>query len=131
MDRLSSAGLLVSRVLLASIFLLAGVSKIFAFAATQASMAAQGMKMTGLFLVLTIVTEIGGGLSVLFGFFPRLGALALFLFLIPVTLVFHRNLADPAQLGHFMSNLGIMGGLMAIVAVGGGVFSVRTGKGKA
>lgn len=129
MDRLSSAGLLVTRVLIASVFLFAGVNKIFAFAATQGYMAAQGMKMTGLFLVLTIIVEIGGGLSVLLGILPRLGALALFLFLIPVTLVFHRNLSDPVQLGHFMSNLGIMGGLMAIVAVGGGVFSVRTGKG--
>ncbi|MGE5188638.1 MAG: DoxX family protein [Gemmatimonadota bacterium] len=131
MDRLASAGLLVSRVLLASVFLFAGASKTFAFAATQQYMAAQGMKMTGLFLVLAILVEIGGGLSVLLGFVPRLGALALFLFLIPVTLVFHRNWSDPVQLGHFVSNLGLMGGLMAIVSVGGGVFSVRARKGRA
>lgn len=131
MDRLTSAGLLVSRVLLASIFVFAGVNKIFSFAATQGYMASQGMKMTALFLVLTILVEIGGGLSVLLGYFPRIGALVLFLFLVPVTLVFHRNWSDPAQLGHFMSNLGIMGGLLAIVAVGGGVFSVRAGKGAA
>lgn len=129
MDRVSSAGLLVSRILLSSIFIFAGGSKMFAFTATQGSMAAQGMKMTALFLVLAILVEMGGGLSVLLGYFPRLGALALFLFLIPVTLVFHRNLSDPAQLGHFMSNLGIMGGLMAIVSVGGGAFSVGAKKG--
>ncbi len=128
MDRLSSAGLLVSRVLLSSIFLFAGGNKIFSFAATQGHMAAQGMKMTGLFLVLAILVEVGGGLSVLLGFFPRLGALALFLFLIPVTLVFHRNVSDPAQLGHVMSNVALMGGLMAIVAVGGGVFSIGAKK---
>jgi len=129
MDRLSSTGLLVARVFLSSIFLFAGGGKIFAFTATQGYMAAQGMKMTGLFLVLAILVELGGGLSVLLGCFPRLGALALFLFLIPVTLVFHRNLSDPAQLGHFMSNLGIMGGLMAIVSAGGGQFSVGAKKG--
>ena len=129
MDRLASAGVLVSRVLLASIFLFAGVGKIFNFAATQGAMAAQGMHMTGLFLVLAIFVELGGGFSVLVGFFPRLGALALFLFLVPVTLVFHRNLSDPAQLGHFMGNVGIMGGLMAIVSVGGGEFSVGAKKG--
>ena len=128
MDRLSSAGLLVSRVFLSSIFLFAGVNKIFAFTATQGHMAAQGMKMTGLFLVLAILVELGGGLSVLLGFFPRLGALALFLFLIPVTLVFHRNVSDPAQLGHVAGNVAVMGGLMAIVSVGGGVFSVGARK---
>lgn len=129
MDRLSSAGLLVSRVLLSSIFLFSGVMKIFSFTATQGYMAAQGMKMTGLFLVLAILVELGGGLSVLLGYFPRLGALALFLFLIPVTLVFHRNVSDPVQLGHVASNVAVMGGLMAIVSVGGGVFSVGAKKG--
>ena len=129
MERLSSAGLLVSRIFLSSIFLFAGVNKVFAFTATQGYMAAQGMKMTALFLVLTILVEIGGGLSVLLGFFPRLGALALFLFLVPVTLVFHRNVSDPVQLGHVASNVAVMGGLMAIVSVGGGMFSVGAKKG--
>jgi len=129
MERLSSAGLLVSRIFLSSIFLFAGVNKVFAFTATQGYMAAQGMKMTALFLVLAILVEIGGGLSVLLGFFPRLGALALFLFLVPVTLVFHRNVSDPVQLGHVASNVAVMGGLMAIVSVGGGMFSVGAKKG--
>lgn len=124
MDRLSSAGILVSRVLLSAIFLFGGANKILSFAATQGHMAAQGMKMTGLFLVLAILVEIGGGLSVLLGCFPRLGALALFVFLVPVTLVFHRNVSDPVQLGHVMGNLALMGGLAAIVSVGGGQFSV-------
>lgn len=129
MDRLSSAGLLVSRVLLSSIFLFAGVTKIFTFTQTQGFMGAQGMKMTGMFLVLAILLEVGGGLSVLLGYLPRLGALALFCYLIPVTLVFHRNLSDPAQLGHFAGNVAIMGGLMAIVSAGGGVFSVGARRG--
>jgi len=129
MERLSSAGLLVSRIFLSSIFLFAGVNKVFAFTATQGDLAAQGMKMTALFLVLAILVEIGGGLSVLLGFFPRLGALALFLFLVPVTLVFHRNVSDPVQLGHVASNVAVMGGLMAIVSVGGGMFSVGAKKG--
>jgi len=129
MERLSSAGLLVARVFLSSIFLFAGGSKIFAFTATQGHMAAQGMKMTGLFLVLTILVELGGGLSVLLGYFPRLGALALALFLVPVTLVFHRSLGDPNQAAHFAKNAAIMGGLIAIVSVGGGGFSLGARKG--
>ncbi len=130
MDRLSSAGLLVSRVLLAAIFLVSGVEKIFAFGATMNVMAAQGMHMAGMFLVLAILVEVAGGASVLLGYFPRLGALLLALYLVPVTLVFHRDLGDPGQAAHFAKNVAIIGGLLAIVSVGGGGFAIGAGKGK-
>jgi len=125
MDRLSSSGMLVARVLLSSIFLFSGVKKVFAFSATQGYMAQHGMKMTGLFLVLAILFEVGGGLFVLLGYFPRLGALALLLFLVPATIVFHRDFANPAQIIQFSKNVAIMGGLFAILAAGGGEFVFR------
>ncbi|HEY7585535.1 MAG TPA: DoxX family protein [Candidatus Deferrimicrobiaceae bacterium] len=125
MDRLASVGLLASRILLSGIFLFAGTNKIFAFGQTQAYMTGKGMQMTALFLVIAILFELGGGLSVLLGFFPRLGALALILFLIPTTIVFHRDFSAAGQAVQFAKNLAIMGGLLAIVAAGGGEFSVR------
>ena len=125
MDRLSSAGMLVARVLLSSIFLFSGVKKVFAFSGTQAYMAQHGMKMTGLFLILAILLEVGGGLSVLLGYFPRLGALALLLFLLPTTAVFHRDFANPAQVVQFSKNVAIMGGLFAVLSAGGGEFVLR------
>ncbi len=127
MDRLSSLGILVSRILLSAIFLLSGVMKIPGFSATQAYMAARGMKMTALFLAAAIAVEIGGGLSVLLGYRARLGALALFLYLIPVTIVFHRAVGDPGQTANLLKNVAIMGGLAAIVSVGAGEFSVGGG----
>ncbi len=131
MDRLSSAGLLVSRVLLSAIFLYSGVMKVFHFTATTGFMTAHGMHMAAMFLVLAVLVEIGGGLSVLLGYYPRLGALALALFLVPVTLVFHRNLGDPNQAAHFAKNVAIAGGLLAVVSAGGGVFSAGARKGAA
>ncbi len=128
MDRLASSGILVSRILLAAIFLVSGVEKLFAFAPTRDAMAAHGMHMPVLFLVLAILVEIGGGLSVLLGCYPRLGALVLALYLVPVTLVFHRALGDPDQAAHFAKNVAIVGGLVAIVTVGGGEFTVERGK---
>lgn len=125
MDRLSSAGMLVSRVLLSAIFLYSGASELLAFSQTQAYMASKGMHMTGLFLVLAILFKICGGLSVLLGYLPRLGALALILFLIPTTIVFHRDFSAPDQSVQFAKNLAIMGGLLAILAAGGGEFSIR------
>jgi len=128
MERLISIGLLVSRILLSSIFLYSGVNKILAFQATQAYMAGHGMRMTGLFIVLAILFEIGGGLFLLLGWFPRLGALALILFLVPTTLVFHRDLSDPAQIVQFAKNVAILGGLFAVLSAGGGEFAIRRKK---
>ncbi|HZD54633.1 MAG TPA: DoxX family protein [Candidatus Aquicultoraceae bacterium] len=125
MDRLSSAGMLGARILLSSAFLHAGIRKVFAYSATQEYMARHGMKMTGLFALLAILIEIAGGLSVLLGYYPRLGAAALFLFLIPTTAVFHRDFSSSAQLVQFSKNVAIMGGLLAVVAAGGGEFTVR------
>ncbi len=125
MDRLSSAGMLVARVFLSSIFLFSGIKKVFAFSGTMAYMAQHGMKMTGLFLVIAILLEIGGGFSVLLGYFPRLGALALLVFLLPTTVVFHRDFANPAQIIQFSKNVAIMGGLFAVLSAGGGEFVLR------
>ncbi|GAB4369711.1 MAG: DoxX family protein [Deltaproteobacteria bacterium] len=130
MDRLISIGLLVSRILLSSIFLFSGVKKIFAFQATQGYMASFGMQMTAVFLVLAILFEIGGGLSLLLGWYPRLGALALICFLVPTTLVFHRNFADPGQIIQFSKNVAILGGLFAILSAGGGSLSLCRKKAK-
>lgn len=129
MDRLSSAGLLVSRILLSAVFLFSGLTKVTAFAAARDYMAQHGMRMTGLFLVLAILFELGGGLSVLLGYYPRLGALALILFLLPTTLVFHRDVANPVQAVQLAKNLAIMGGLVAVLSVGGGAFSVGRKRG--
>ena len=127
MDRLSSAGMLIARILLSNVFLFSGAKKVFAFSATQAYMTQYGMKMTGRFLVLAILFEIGGGLMLLLGYFPRLGALALFLFLLPTTVVFHRDFANPAQVAQFSKNVAIMGGLWAVLAAGGGEFALGGG----
>lgn len=128
MERLFSLGMLGARILLSSVFLLAGVEKIAAFSATQTYMAQHGMKMTAMFLVLAILFEVGGGICLLLGYFPRLGAAALFLYLIPVTAVFHRDLGNPAQLTQFAKNVAIMGGLLAVVTAGGGGFALWRGR---
>ena len=77
-----------------------------------------------------------GGLSVLTGFKARWGALALVLFLVPVTAIFHnfwtlQGMEQQMQMIHFMKNLAIMGGLLSIVARGAGLASVDECRAKA
>ena len=96
-------------------------------------MASHGLPMPQVLLVATIVIELIGGLMLLIGWQAKLAAAAIFLFLIPATLVFHAfwtvNPADAMllqnQMNHFMKNLAIMGGMLYVVAYGSGPFSLQ------
>lgn len=115
---------LVGRILLGLIFVMSGFSKMSGFEGTQQHMAAQGIPLTALFLVGTILVEILGGLSVIIGYKARRGAAVLFLFLIPATLIFHTNFGDQTQMIMFLKNLAIMGGLLLVATFGPGPYSV-------
>ncbi|NJN59045.1 MAG: DoxX family protein [Leptolyngbyaceae cyanobacterium SL_5_9] len=115
---------LVSRILLSAIYLVSGVNKILNPAGTQEYMAANGMFWTGLFLVVAIAIELAGGLSLLLGYKTRLGAIALIIFLIPATLIFHTNFAEPIQQIMFLKNLGLLGGLLLVMQYGPGRISL-------
>jgi putative oxidoreductase len=117
--------LLVSRGLLSALFIWSGINKILDPVSTQQYMTAHGMPWTEVFLIAAIITELGGGLSVLLGYRSRLGAAALALFLIPATLIFHTNFADPIQQIMFMKNLAISGGLLMIVQIGSGQIALH------
>jgi putative oxidoreductase len=115
---------LIARILLSAIFLRSGIGKIIDFAGTQQSMASAGIPLTGLFLVGAIVFELVGAISVLLGYKTRWGAIALIIFLIPATLIFHTNFADSMQVIQFLKNLAILGGLLMVVAYGPGMASL-------
>lgn len=116
---------LVARILLSGLFLWSGVSKIFNFGGTEGYMQAYGMPLTSLFLIAAIAVELGGGLSLLLGYRARLGAIALIVFTLIATLIFHTDLADPMQQIMLMKNLAIVGGLLMVVQHGPGSTAVR------
>jgi putative oxidoreductase len=117
---------LVARLFLSVIFIRSGIMKLLGFAATQSFMAANGIPqgLTGGLLVITIIVEILGGLSVLLGYRARWGALALCGFLIPATVIFHFDFADQAQVIQVFKNMAIMGGLLMVYAHGSGLYSL-------
>ncbi len=129
MNTVQPLGLLVGRVLLALIFIGSGFSKITEFADTVASMAGKGIPMVEVLLIIAILIELGGGLLLALGYKARWAALAIFLFLIPATLIFHAFWAvDPEQvkmqLIQFQKNLAIMGGMLYVVFNGPGRMSL-------
>ena len=122
-------GPLFARILLAAIFLVSGYDKIGGFSQVTAFMASKGIPLSEIALALSIVVEIGGGLLLIAGWKARWAAAALFLWLIPVTLIFHNFWAVDAaqvqnQLNHFLKNLCIMGGMLYVMAFGAGPLSM-------
>lgn len=114
----------LGRLLMSVIFLLSGYMK-FAHLSAMAGM----LHMSPAMLGVAGAAELLGGLSLLLGLWSRLGALGLFIFLIPATVMFHHFWSVPAseqqdQMVHFLKNLAIMGGLLMIVAFGPGPLSI-------
>lgn len=120
---------LVGRILLAQIFIASGLNKISGWEQTAGYMASKDMPMVSLFLFVAIVLEVGGGISILLGFKAKIGAIALAIFLIPVSLIFHNfwaleGMNQQIQMVMFMKNLAIMGGLIILAAFGAGSYSI-------
>ncbi len=123
-------GPLAGRIMLALIFLISGFAKIGNFAGTAGFMASKGIPFAEIALALAIIIEIGGGVMLAVGWKARWAALALFLFLIPATLIFHNFWAVDAaqfqnQLNHFLKNVCILGGMLYIMAYGSGPLSLE------
>ena len=126
---ISKFGPLLGRVLLSLIFLLSGINKISAFAGTAGWMTSKGLPMAEVLLAVTIVIEVGAAIMIMIGWKARLGALALLLWMVPVTFIFHNFWAMPAdqqqiQMIMFLKNLAMMGGMLLIMASGSGPLSV-------
>lgn len=126
-------GPLIGRLLLSNLFIVAGFKKITGFAGTAGYMAAKmpslDPSLIKIMLVLTIAIELGGGLMMLTGWQARWAATITFLWMIPVTYLFHAYWGLPPdqmqmQFIQFQKNLAIMGALLFIVAQGPGPYSL-------
>ena len=126
-------GPLAGRILLALIFVTSGYGKLMAFDATAGYIASKGLPLPQLAAAGAIAVELVGGILLVIGWQARWAATAIFLFLIPTTLIFHPFwAAEVARKGmeqiQFMKNLSIMGGLLYVMAYGAGPFSLDNRK---
>ena len=115
---------LAARICLCLIFLKAGISHILGFSGTAQMMGQQGLPIPSILLIATIIFQLLGGLSLLLGYQVRLGSILLILFLIPASLVFHNPLIDPSEINGFLKNIGLIGGLLMVIAAGAGALSL-------
>ena len=120
---------LVGRIMISVIFLVSGLAKLTDPAGTIGYMNSARIPYADTLLYVAAFAEILGGLSILFGFLTRIGALGLFTYLIPTTLYFHafwtmEGAEAKIQMANFAKNLAVMGGLAAFVAFGAGRYSI-------
>ena len=119
---IASLTILISRVMLAALFILAAVGKISGFSATAAYMTSMGVP--GMLLPLVIGGELVGGLMILVGWQTRLAAIGLAVFTLVAGAIFHGDITDQNNLNHVLKNIAIAGGFLALAAHGAGALSV-------
>ncbi len=125
----SSVVPLIGRILISPIFIIAGIAKIVNFSTITGYAAGAHLPLPAVAIACAAAIQLLGGLAILVGFRAKFAAWIVFLFLIPATLVLHNfwAMAGPERtvnIGHFETNLAIMGGLLILAAFGPGAYSV-------
>lgn len=114
----------LGRILLATIFLLSGLSKLAAPAGTIGYIASAGLPFPELAYAGAVFVEVAVAIALIVGYQTRVAAALIAVFSLVTAFGFHFNLADQNQFIHFFKNVAIAGGLLQIVAYGGGALSV-------
>jgi putative oxidoreductase len=112
---------LAGRSFLALLFLLSGLGKIGAYAATATYMSAVGVP--GVLLPVVVATEVFGAIAIILGWKTRVTALLLAGYALLTALILHTNFADQIQIIMFLKNVSIAGGFLLLVANGAGRLS--------
>jgi putative oxidoreductase len=115
---------LIGRVLIGVLFLIAGIGKLAAPAATQGYIATMGLPAPVAAYFGSMSVELIGSVLLIVGFQVRIVAAGMAIFALLTAVFFHANFADQNQMIHFLKNLAIIGGLFQVVAFGPGRFSL-------
>lgn len=83
-----------------------------------------GLPLPTIAFALAALVEILGGVALLLGFRTRTTAGILFVFTFVTAAFFHKHLVDQNQFVHFFTNVAIAGGLLNVLAFGGGRISL-------
>jgi len=121
--------LLVSRVLLAALFILFGWPKITGFAGTVDYMAHVGAPVPMLSAIIAVIMEFAVGILLVVGFYTRPLAVLLALYTMGTAFIGHHfwtmtGADHMANMINFYKNVSITGGLLALAVTGPGRISI-------
>lgn len=124
---------LIGRVLFGYIFIGAGIAHLKDFKHTAEIAAKSKAPFPNISALIMIFLAIVGGLSIAFGYYTRIGAISILLFLIPTTFIVHRfwGHSDKAlaamHLPHFNKNVALIGMTLLLYYFGPGPFRTKVG----
>lgn len=124
MNKLKDINILVSRILLAVLFVIAGYGKIQDYDATAGYM--QSMHVPAFLLPLVILLELGGGIAIIFGFLTRFTAISIGIFSIVAALLFHNDFSQEMNQMMLMKDFAIAGGFFLLASIGAGKYSIES-----
>lgn len=121
--------LLLARILLMTLFVLAGWGKLTGFDGTVAYMTSLGAPAPTVAAAVAVVMEFAVAILLILGFYTRPLALLFALFVLGTALIGHPfwNMVDPersANMTQFLKNMSIIGGLLALAVAGPGRISL-------
>ena len=124
---------LIGRLLLAAVFLPAGLSKLSGFEGTVGYIASVGLPMPTVAAVVALVVEILGAIALVVGFQTRIAAAVLAVFTLVASVFFHAFWAAAPEQAFiqqlmFFKNIGLIGGLLVLVSSGAGAWSIDAKK---
>jgi putative oxidoreductase len=118
--------ILLSRVLMAAIFIQGGFNKAMAPAATIGAFTTRyALPMPGIAYAITLFVEIGVAIAFLLGWKGRAAGLILAIWCVATAFVAHFHPGDTGQMVHFMKNLCMAGGFLQVFVYGTGAFSLE------
>ena len=126
---------ILGRTLLAAMFIIAGFGKLTHVQGTAAYIASAGLPLPIVVAIGVGLLELVGGLALVVGYRVQIAGLALALFTLLASVLFHAYWAVPADQMHatqllFMKNMSIAGGLFLISALGAGPLSLDAKAGR-
>jgi putative oxidoreductase len=125
--------LLVARILLALMFVLAGIEKLSGPATTASWIAGAGLPMPTVLAIASGLLEVVGSTLLVIGWQARWAALALAFFTVAASLLFHNfwtMTGEPHMINMlmFLKNTAVVGGLLFVFVFGPGATSLDARK---
>ena len=130
---MNSALNLIGRLLIAALFLPAGLAKLSGFEGTVGYITSVGLPLPTVAAAVALAVEVLGSVALIVGFQTRIAAAVLAVFTVVASVFFHAFWAAASEQAFvqqllFFKNIGVIGGLLVLVSSGAGAWSLDAKK---